>query len=96
MEVSDLMSIYLEPKNYKQLFQYALQLSRNIETANDLMGDLALAICTKETMKSAKEPMAYFRTCIRNNYCTLQKRSKQMIVTDPYCSMLGFSMPKRW
>lgn len=84
MEVSDLVSVYLEPKNYRQLFKYALQLSRNMETANDLMGDLALSIFTKEKMKEAKEPMAYFRTCLRNNYCTMQKKSKQMIVTDPY------------
>lgn len=83
MDVSDLLTVYTQKDNYQQLFCYALQLTRNMDDAYDLIGDLALAIYNKKAMQTAREPMAYFKTCIRNNYYNIQRKNARIVSVDP-------------
>ncbi len=83
MTVEELLQVLLDEHNRKQLFRYALQLTRNIEEAEDLFSDLVLAVYINPEMEKIREPIPYFRTCIRNRFYNLRQREKRMQYEDP-------------
>lgn len=83
MNVEELLTIYLNEKNRNDLFRYAVMLTGNYEDAGDLVADLAVMIYTNEQVQHAREPMAYFKTCMRYAYYNQLRRKKRLSELSP-------------
>lgn len=83
MTVEELLQVLLDEHNRKQLFRYALQLTRNIDEAEDLIGDLILSVYTNREMEKVREPIPYFRACIRNRFINIRQKDKRVQYEDP-------------
>lgn len=83
MSIKDLLAIYLDQNNYRELFRYAIKLTGNMDDAEDLMSDLIIAIYTKPEFQSVQTPLAYFKTCLRNAWVNKGKRSSKISYINP-------------
>lgn len=87
MSTEKLLKIYLDDRNRTELYRYAVMLTGNPEDAGDLVADLAVLIYTNESFHNAREPMAYFKTCMR--YAFYNRVRKQIRVTEIPPDLLG-------
>jgi RNA polymerase sigma factor (sigma-70 family) len=77
MQIEDLLTVYLNDANRSRLYRYALMLTGDHETASDLVADLALTIYSGEIPENVREPIAYFKTCMRHAYCNSVRRDRR-------------------
>ena len=74
MQIEELLTVYLNDANRNKLYRYALMLTGDHETASDLVADLALLIYSGKIPETVREPVAYFKTCMRHAYCNEVRR----------------------
>lgn len=82
MRLEELLQIFVDKRNREELYAYALSLTKNEHDAEDLLSDLLILIYEKPEMQNAREPMAYFKTCLRYRYYNIRQRNKKMVPAD--------------
>lgn len=83
MERQKLLQVFMDEKNNRQLVKYALTLTGNLDDAADLVSDLLIKIYTNDDMQKSKEPIAYFKTCLKNMAYNKRRRDGRMIILPP-------------
>ena len=78
MQIEELLTVYLNDANRNKLYRYALMLTGDHETASDLVADLALLIYSGKIPENVREPIAYFKTCMRHAYCNEVRRAQRL------------------
>lgn len=83
MQIEELLTVYLNDANRSKLYRYALMLTGDHETASDLVADLALVIYSGKIPENVREPIAYFKTCMRHAYCSEVRRDRRFKELSP-------------
>lgn len=92
MNVHELISVFWNEENRKELSIYSYMLMGNRNDALDLLSDLLIEIYENPKMQDAIEPIPYFKTTLRNKAYNIKKRNSRMIPHDP--DMLSGTEPK--
>ena len=79
MNTQELLQVFLDEDHYKELSVHAYMLTGNKEDACDLLSDLLIEIYENPKMQNAVEPMAYFKTVLRNKAYNKHKRDKRTV-----------------
>lgn len=79
MDKQELIQIFLDEDHYKELSVHAYMLTGNREDAMDLLSDLLIEIYENPKMQNAVEPMAYFKTVLRNRAYNKRNRDKRTV-----------------
>lgn len=83
MNVHELISVFWNEENRKELSIYSYMLMGNRNDALDLLSDLLIEIYENPKMQDAIEPIPYFKTTLRNKAYNIKKRNSRMIPHDP-------------
>lgn len=91
MNVPELVQIFNDEKNNRELIKHALMFSGNLNDASDLVSALLIQVYMNEDMQKAEEPMAYFKTCLKNIALNQKARDKKCVVMSPsdIASLMG-------
>lgn len=92
MNVHELISVFWNEENRKELSIYSYMLMGNRNDALDLLSDLLIEIYENPKMQDAIEPIPYFKTTLRNKAYNIKKRNSRMIPHD--LDMLSGTEPK--
>lgn len=92
MNVHELISVFWNEENRKELSIYSYMLMGNRNDALDLLSDLLIEIYENPKMQDVIEPIPYFKTTLRNKAYNIKKRNSRMIPHDP--DMLSGTEPK--
>ena len=83
MQVEELLTVYLNDANRAKLYRYALMLTGDHEAASDLVADLALLIYSGKIAEDVREPIPYFKMCMRHAYCNTVRREQRFKALAP-------------
>lgn len=83
MNIHELLKVFLNESNNKELMLHACMLTGNREDALDLLSDLLIEIYENPMVLDALDPMAYFKAILRNKAYNLRRRNKRMIPVSP-------------
>lgn len=83
MNIHELLKVFLNESNNKELMLHACMLTGNREDALDLLSDLLIEIYENPMVQKALDPMAYYKAILRNKAYNLRRRNKRMIPVSP-------------
>ena len=83
MNIHELLKVFLNESNNKELMLYACMLTGNREDALDLLSDLLIEIYENPMVQKALDPMAYYKAILCNKAYNLRRRNKRMIPVSP-------------
>lgn len=95
MNVQELLQVFLDESNNKELAIYAYMLTGSRDDALDLLSDLLIEILENPSMQNALEPIAYFKTTMKNKAHNKRKRDSRIILYPPeeLSVMMGSTQP---
>ncbi|MBR0026550.1 MAG: sigma-70 family RNA polymerase sigma factor [Clostridia bacterium] len=73
MTTAELVTIFLE--NYDELSACAVMLTGRTQDAEDLLSVLLIKIYTQEKFLKVKNPLPYFKSCLKNESTSIKKRN---------------------
>ena len=74
MNIHELLKVFLNESNNKELMLHACMLTGNREDALDLLSDLLIEIYENPMVQKALDPMAYYKAILRNKAYNIRKR----------------------
>ena len=90
MTVDQLLTIFVNEANQRELQRYALLLTGHYDNACDLVEDLAIKIYSDPAVQKAREPMAYFKTCMKYAYYNKIRHEKRLQPLPENACLINF------
>lgn len=88
MDLYELTEFFLNDENRGELNTYAYALLGNQDDAHDLMGKLFVEAYGNPKAQGARNPMAYFKTVLKNKARNEKKRSQRILLYSPDALLL--------